>query len=67
MIPELDLVLQGIRRLRARLSVARAEPEAGYSTEAVVVIALLVMMAVTAVAIISAKVIAKANDVDTGP
>jgi hypothetical protein len=65
--PELNIMLQVIYRLRERLTNARAEPEAGYSTEAVVVIALLVFMAVAAVGIISAKVLSKANGIGTGP
>lgn len=40
--------------------------EDGYSTEAVVVIALLVAMAIAAVAIITTKVLAKANGISTG-
>ena len=67
MFPELTIIHQVIRFLRDRLAVARAEPEAGYSTEAVIVIALLAAMAITAVGIIAAKVVAKANSVDTGP
>ena len=67
MFPELTTIHQVIRFLRERLAIARAEPEAGYSTEAVIVIALLSAMAIVAVGIIAAKVIAKANSVDTGP
>lgn len=67
MFPELTIIHQVVRFLRDRLEVARAEPEAGYSTEAVIVIALLAAMAITAVGIIAAKVVAKANSVDTGP
>ena len=43
-----------------------AAPEAGYSTEAVVVTALLVAMAIAAVAIIATKVLATANNISTG-
>ena len=53
MLPELNILLQVISRLRERLTLAQAQPEAGYSTEAVVVIALLVAMAVAAVAVVS--------------
>ena len=67
MFHELTTIHQVIRFLRERLAIARAEPEAGYSTEAVIVIALLSAMAIVAVGIIAAKVIAKANSVDTGP
>ncbi len=51
---ELNIIRHLIAQLRSRLQVLRAEPEAGYSTEAVVVIALLVAMAITAVGIIAA-------------
>lgn len=51
--------------LRTRLRDLRGD-ERGYSTEAVVVIALLVAMAIAAVAIISAKVLAKAHGISTG-
>lgn len=67
MFSELTIVIHLIRSLRERLAVARAQPEAGYSTEAVVVIALLVAVAVAAVGIIGAKVLSKANGIDTGP
>jgi hypothetical protein len=66
-LPELTIIQRAIGYLRHRLAIARAEPEAGYSTEAVIVIALLSAMAIAAVAIIAAKVLAKANSVDTGP
>jgi hypothetical protein len=52
--------------LRTRWQLLRAQPEAGYSTEAVVVIALLVVMAIAAVGIIAAKVLSKANSISTG-
>jgi hypothetical protein len=67
MFPELTIIRLFIRALLQRWQVLRAEPEAGYSTEAVVVIALLVAMAVAAVAIIAAKVLSKANSISTGP
>lgn len=63
---ELSLIRQLIAQLRGRLQTLRAEPEAGYSTEAVVVIALLVAMAITAVGVIAAKVIATAHHISTG-
>jgi hypothetical protein len=70
-LPELTIIQRTIQLLRDRLAIARAqrarEPEAGYSTEAVIVISLLSAMAIAAVAIIAAKVLAKANSVDTGP
>jgi hypothetical protein len=51
---------------RGRLQTLRAAPEAGYSTEAVVVIALLVAMAIAAVGIIATKVISTAHNISTG-
>lgn len=63
---ELHLIRQLMALLRSRLVAARAQPEAGYSTEAVVVIALLVVMAITAVGIIAAKVLATAHNIQTG-
>jgi hypothetical protein len=69
--PELTIIQRAVQMIRDRLAMARAQrelqPEAGYSTEAVIVIALLSAMAIAAVAIIAAKVLSKANSVDTGP
>jgi hypothetical protein len=65
MMFELEFVARMISALRSRLAQTRAEPDAGYSTEAVVVIALLVAMAITAVGIIAAKVISAANHIST--
>jgi len=52
--------------LRGRLAQARHGGDAGYTTETVVVIALLVALAIAAIAIITAKVLAKANSLDLG-
>jgi hypothetical protein len=49
--------------LRARL---HRQGDGGYTTETVVVIALLVALAIAAIAIIAAKVLAKANSLDLG-
>ncbi len=65
MLPELRFLGRLIWLIRTRAANLRAG-EDGYSTEAVVVIALLVAMAVTAVAIIAAKVLAKAHGLSTG-
>lgn len=65
MFPPLSVLAHLARQLRARL-VECSRDDAGYSTEAVVVIALLVAMAVIAVGIIAAKVIAKAKGISTG-
>lgn len=52
--------------LRARLDELGRDPDAGYTTEAVLVTALLVAAAVTVVAIIVAKVISKAHGINLG-
>ncbi len=67
MLPELILLRHLFNTLAARWQALRAEPDAGYSTEAVIVTALLAALALTAVGIIVAKVIAKANSITTGP
>jgi hypothetical protein len=63
---ELEILRAMARALRQRVAVMRAEGDGGYSTEAVVVTALLVALAIAAVAIIAAKVLAKANSISTG-
>lgn len=66
MMFELQFLRQLLIVVRGRLRQLRAASQAGYSTEAVVVIALLVAMAVTAVGIIAAKVISSAHNISTG-
>jgi hypothetical protein len=66
MFLEIQMFAALARVLRNRLAAARAEPDAGYSTEAVVVTALLVALAIAAITIIAAKVLAKANSISTG-
>ena len=53
-------------RLCARLDELRRNPDAGYTTETVVVTALLVVAALAVVAIIVTKVTAKANGINLG-
>ncbi|MEV8015273.1 hypothetical protein AB0O76_02715 [Streptomyces sp. NPDC086554] len=45
---------------------ARSRPDAGYTTETIVVTALLAVLGLTVVGIIVAKVTAKANGIDLG-
>ncbi|MDA8062341.1 MAG: hypothetical protein M0T80_07920 [Actinomycetota bacterium] len=52
--------------LQGRWEALRADPEAGYTTETVIVTALLAALALTAVGIIVAKVVAAANNISTG-
>jgi hypothetical protein len=55
-------------RLAARITQARVraatEPDAGYTTETVVITALLIILAIGAVGIIAAKVTDKANSLN---
>jgi hypothetical protein len=62
----LELMRAAAAMLRARLADARRTSDAGYTTETVVVTALLVALAIAAIAIIVAKVVAKANGLDLG-
>ncbi len=62
---EMHLLAQLTGLLKERFALLRHD-DAGYSTEAVVVIALLVAMAIAAVAIIATKVLAKARGISTG-
>jgi hypothetical protein len=67
MLPELTILHHLLALLRTRWQVLRAEPEAGYSTETVVVTALLVGLAIAVIAIIAVKVTSTANNINTGP
>ncbi len=67
MFPELTILRHLIQTLTLRWQTLRADPEAGYSTEAVIVTALLAALALTAVGIIVAKVVASAHNINTGP
>jgi hypothetical protein len=49
--------------IKARWELVQREPDAGYSTETVLVTALLVVAALAVIAIIVAKVTAKANGI----
>ena len=64
MPPELTILRHLLTLLHSRWRSVRAEPEAGYSTEAVIVTALLAALALTAVGIIVAKVTTKANSIN---
>jgi hypothetical protein len=52
--------------LHARVEALRHNPDAGYTTETVLVTALLVVAALAVVAIIVTKVTTKANGIDLG-
>jgi hypothetical protein len=63
-MPELEWIWTVMAYLRQRLSQAHTE-QRGYSTEAVVVTALFVTLAIAAAAIITAKVLSSANSIQT--
>ena len=64
-MPELEFLRAVASTLWSRLRTLHQEQD-GYSTEAVVVTALLIALAIVAVGIITAKVISKANSIQTG-
>jgi hypothetical protein len=72
MLDELRLLTTVLRFLghalttRPRARRAPAHGDAGYTTEAVVVIALMVAVALTAVGILTARILAKVNSIDLG-
>ena len=66
MFPELIILRHLFSVLHGRWEALRADPEAGYTTETVIVTALLAALALTAVGIIVAKVVSAANNISTG-
>ena len=67
MLPELTILRHLLTLLHDQWQSLRADPAAGYSTEAVIVTALLAALALTAVGIIVAKVVSAAGNISTGP
>ena len=65
MFPELIIIRHLFAVLHGRWQALRADPDAAYSTEAVIVTALLAALALTAVGIIVAKVVSSANNINT--
>jgi hypothetical protein len=66
MQPYLSYLLTLWSALRTRVHDLREAPEAGYTTETVLVTALLVVAALTIIAILVAKVISKASAINLG-
>jgi hypothetical protein len=58
-----DYIQASWTMLRARFEPLRRNPEAGYSTETVLVTALLVVLALAAIAIVAAAVTTKASGI----
>lgn len=55
-----------VAELRRRWETVRERPDAGYTTEQIIGIALMVAVGVTVLGIIGTKVLAKASGVDLG-
>ena len=53
-----------VTKIRHRWRMVRASKDAGYTTETVIGIALLAALAIAVIAIIAAKVTAKANNIN---
>ncbi|MGH9295776.1 MAG: hypothetical protein ACRD0B_10635 [Acidimicrobiales bacterium] len=66
MLFELTILRHVIALASERWRALRADSEAGYTTETVIVTALLAALALTAVGIIVAKVVSAANNISTG-
>ncbi len=66
MFTELIILRHLYAVLHSRWEALRADPEGGYTTETVIVTALLAALALTAVGIIVAKVVSAANNISTG-
>jgi len=66
MLTELIILRHPYAVLHSRWEALRANPERGYTTETVIVTALLAALALTAVGIIVAKVVSAANNISTG-
>ena len=65
-MPDTGLLRAAAALLRARWAQLKDHGDAGYTTETVVVIALLVTLAITVIGIIAAKVITKASSLNLG-
>lgn len=65
MLPVLIVIRHLFTVLHGRWQALRADPAAAYSTEAVIVTALLAALALTVVGIIVAKVVSSANNIST--
>jgi hypothetical protein len=64
MDPLLTLALTGFGAARDRLARIRENPEAGVSTEYVLVVAAVAIMAIGALAVIATKLMAKTNAIN---
>lgn len=63
---QLELIRVTAITLRCRVAQARRLGDSGYTTETVVVTALLIALAIAAVTIITVKVLAKVNSLNLG-
>lgn len=64
MLEQLRIMVRAVSTaVAARVALLRREPEAGYTTETVVVTALLVVLALIVLGVITAAVVAKARGI----
>ncbi|HEV2637198.1 MAG TPA: hypothetical protein VGX23_18740 [Actinocrinis sp.] len=66
MFPEIQPLTFLISTLKDRLALLREEKEAGYTAEAVIVIALMVIATITIVGIVVDKITTKAQGINMG-
>lgn len=64
MFPELVVIGYLAARVRGRLALAKAD-ERGYTTEGIILTAILALLAIGAGGIITTKILAKANAIET--
>ena len=64
-VPELRPIAMAMTALQVRLAKAHAESESGYSTETVIVTAMLAGLAMLAIGIIITKIRTSANNINT--
>jgi hypothetical protein len=66
MFPEIQTLTSMISALKGRLALLMEEREAGYTAEAVIVIALMVIATITIVGIVVDKITTKAQGINMG-
>ena len=64
MFPELVVISYLAAKVRGRLALASAD-ERGYTTEGIILTAILALLAITAGGIITTKIVAKSNSIPT--
>ena len=67
LVPELAPIAMAMTAMQVRLAVVKSGRESGYSTETVIVTALMAGLALLAVGIIITKIHSSANGISTDP